>query len=348
MNPYRVFISYSHEDIGHVQKIVEALQELELTPLWDEKFVVGQGFQEQISNFIAHAHIFLPLLTERSSARGWVHQEIGYAMALKIPVLPVCVGRLPGEMLEVLHAVCLKEDLSDLPRKLNWQVFDNLVTHVSQTTRPLYECAMYPEERARMLVEYSRRVRKMGFTGCVRQAGPLSSFQTPNKRLEHPIWRERYGQYYPGDHHCERLREERMALESHASQAGCKLIVALRMDHSKYGNKAMCARFRVLIDFLKSMPDEKVVIAVDDGARQKSLVAVGDWFMAESMLGKLGWGYHQSTFTRHSPTIRSAIDKFDQEIEELLQEQDTDTLRSRETAIELLKNRLEELSTEEG
>jgi len=73
--------------------------------MWDKTFSYGHGFHEQIKRFIAHAHIFLPVITEASSRRGVVHQEIGYAMALNVPVLPVTVGIIPGEMLQPLHVV---------------------------------------------------------------------------------------------------------------------------------------------------------------------------------------------------------------------------------------------------
>lgn len=81
MNTYRVFISHSHEDLEKVENIVKALKENGLTPMWDKNFRYGQGFHEQIKNFISHAHVFMPFITEAFSKRGWVHQETGYAMA---------------------------------------------------------------------------------------------------------------------------------------------------------------------------------------------------------------------------------------------------------------------------
>jgi hypothetical protein len=111
MGNYRVFISYSHEDRQMVEKVVQVLKQNGLTVLWDENFAFGHGFHEQIKNFISHAHVFMPIITRTSSQRGWVHQEIGYAMALNVPVLPVTKDQLPGEMLQQLHAVSLSDDL---------------------------------------------------------------------------------------------------------------------------------------------------------------------------------------------------------------------------------------------
>ncbi len=92
---YRVFLSYSHQDLKLVTVIEAVLKRNGLSPMWDEHFLYGQGFHEQIKNFIAHAHVFLPILTPTASHRNWVHQEIGYAMALNVPVLPVTIGEIP-------------------------------------------------------------------------------------------------------------------------------------------------------------------------------------------------------------------------------------------------------------
>jgi sugar/nucleoside kinase (ribokinase family) len=67
---YRVFISYSHGDIETVQRVVEVLKANGLTILWDQDFAFGRGFHEQIKTFISYAHVFLPVITVKSSERG--------------------------------------------------------------------------------------------------------------------------------------------------------------------------------------------------------------------------------------------------------------------------------------
>jgi hypothetical protein len=166
MLPYRVFISYSHEDTALVRAIVRVLEETGLVPLWDEDLAFGRGFDAQIKTLIAYAHVFLPLITASSIARGWVHQEIGYATALRVPVLPVCKGQLPGEMLQMLHAVRLGDDPATFGSKLPRAVFDDLITHAAGESRPLYECAMLPEERAVLLAEYADQVREITVAGA--------------------------------------------------------------------------------------------------------------------------------------------------------------------------------------
>ena len=103
----RVFVSYSHKDSQLVRVIVNYLELVcDLNVIWDERFESGQGFHDQIRDCIGHAHAFLPVLTQDSS-RGWVQQEIGFAMAMNIPVIPIAIGELPGQMISLVHAVKL-------------------------------------------------------------------------------------------------------------------------------------------------------------------------------------------------------------------------------------------------
>ncbi len=88
--PLRVFISYSHQDAVLAEKIVKAIIANGMTPMWDKNFQFGFGFHQMIKTFISHSHVFLPIITESSNSRGWVHQEIGYAVALNIPVPTRC------------------------------------------------------------------------------------------------------------------------------------------------------------------------------------------------------------------------------------------------------------------
>ena len=59
MDTYRVFISYSHDDKEQVEKIVNVLDSNGLKPVWDQNFLYGQGFHEQIK-------ITLPILVSLS------------------------------------------------------------------------------------------------------------------------------------------------------------------------------------------------------------------------------------------------------------------------------------------
>ena len=106
---FRVFLSYSHQDVELVRSLDQILRKNGFDPMWDHYFALGQGLNEQIRNFIAQAYVFIPILTVTSDQQMG-HQEIGYPIAMNVPVLPVAISTpeseaVPGEMIQHLHAV---------------------------------------------------------------------------------------------------------------------------------------------------------------------------------------------------------------------------------------------------
>ena len=120
--------------------------------LWDRSFALGSGFHEQIKTQIAYAHVFIPIITPSSSARGWVHQEIGYAIAMNVPVLPVALKELPDAMIGPLHAVMLRnqDDINRLGEHLKADALSLLVDQHDDPTLALHICADESEDRAAM------------------------------------------------------------------------------------------------------------------------------------------------------------------------------------------------------
>lgn len=343
METYRVFISYSHKDFELVQKIVAALEENGLTPMWDKNFAFGYGFHEQIQTFIAHAHVFLPVITGASSKRGWVHQEIGYAMALNIPVLPVTRDALPGEMIQRIHALHLSADLHELREQLSMDVFDNLVNRYRADSYALFQTADLAEERAMMMVRHANDVLDLGNHGCVRQKGGLSSFHIPDQVITDPIWKDRYGAGGRSEFHCRCQRNERLALEKHAKVAGCRLIIYPTISEL-FNVRSQLVRFQTLAKFLTDMPDEKVQVAISHAQpHQYNLTLVGDWFSAESVSASVAQGYRQTIFTRHAPSMRSRIDLFEAEFRELLAASGWTEASSRRAALQLVNDNIERL-----
>jgi hypothetical protein len=208
----RVFISYAHDDWELAGRIAAHLEAQDMMALWDKNFTYGHGFHDQIKVFISYAHIFLPIITKASSSHGWVHQEIGYAMALNVPVLPVTVGKLPDGMLQGLHAICLEDTGSDFRGSLQTSVIRGALSGQDDFKQALYRCADETEERAAMLRDYANEIRRIGYSDVVRQSGALTSFHIPNRIPAHPVWKERYGGRDLGEYRSKRQGEERQAL----------------------------------------------------------------------------------------------------------------------------------------
>ena len=343
---YRVFISYSHQDSQFVQRVVQVLKANGLTPMWDRDFAFGKGFHEQIKNFIKHSHIFIPIITTHSDKRKWVHQEIGYAMALNIPVLPLVIGKLQGGMLQTIQALFVsEEDIENLGNKLSKDLLDNLLNQYAHPSNALYKCAEFAEDRAAMMTQYCNDIISLGYWGLVRQKGGLSSFHIPDKSTNHPDWKARYATVTRSPAHCKLQREERLAFNKHAKIAGCKIIVNPLITFGQYGEKARIVRLKSLLEFLNSMPDESCQIAFQEEMEYpESITIVGDWFSAESVSARIGEGYRQTIFTRHAPSMITKITNFDLEFEEYLAMKEWRAETSRLSAIEAIEKIIAELT----
>jgi hypothetical protein len=336
MYPFRIFISYSHEDRDLVKEVVRVLKSLKLEPVWDKDIRPGVPFTETIKGLIAHAHIFMPLITENSQSRPWVHQETGYAMALNIPVLPVAIGNLPGEMIAQLQAIKVESDLIDLKKRLLETNIERLVFPSPTTVHSGVVVAELPEKRTELIANYAIWLIEQGKFGKLRQRGALSSFCIPDVSIDDPIWRLRDGINPRSDYYHQLQREERRALELHARRSGCLLVIDPTIDFSTRGPKSTWARLSILLEFLKSITDDKVKVVMSRSAREESLTIVGDWFEAYSLVPR-SEGYRQTVFSWHAPTVLNSIKKFDNHVSDLYEKSGMEANASRKTAIKTIE-----------
>lgn len=366
---FRVFVSYSHEELDFAKKIVEILGKLHLVVLWDQKFSVGTGFNEQIQTFISYSHIFLPIITKKSAARGWVHQEIGYAVAQNIPILPLAIDRLPDAMMQGLHALVLPRNLEGVEETITLEKFEHLVRRYRNETLASNHSARFTEDRSRMMAGYANEILLLGQTGEIRQKGGLSSFHIPFEGIMDNVWTERYGGKPQTPIHCHYLREERLALEQHARKSGCRLIINPSQEYTALGPIARIRRLECLVRFLESENGEKAQVAIDTGLNSNvSVTIIGDWIYAESVSAYHGAGSSpsdtsdrstreagttptregvwQTNFTRHAPSILDRVELFDQEFCELLRHLGWSAHTSRQRALVDLRELIEKLYRE--
>lgn len=350
MHQFRVFISYSHEDLKLAVQVNEALRGLNLKPVWDRDIGPGTPFSDAIKGLIANAHLFMPLISENSQHRPWVHQETGYAMAINIPVLPIAFGNLPGEMISQLQAISVRLksadefDETDLVEQLKCINIEQLVIPPPARSGAIVEVADYPEERTELMSRCANRVMELGSYVHLRQRGALSSFSIPNRLLNDPVWdlRGDSSQFYR-----KHLRNERIALEQHARQSGCSLILDPDTFVARMSGDnpiRMHSRLSTLREFLESMPDEKVQVAITRRAQEGNVTILGDWFVAESQAPRPGEGYRQTVFSWHAPTVLKELRRFDQEFEEYNRQSGLEPNASRKAAIAKIKEVIASLS----
>ncbi|MEO0606183.1 MAG: toll/interleukin-1 receptor domain-containing protein, partial [Myxococcota bacterium] len=165
----RVFLSYGHDNAGLVKRFVARLEARGFDPLWDAMLLAGTSFMEGIETFIAHSHAFVPLITEHSQHRPWVHQEIGFARALNVPILPVMVGVAPDGFIGELHAAPCSDPPTDAEIEGVIARLPNLIEQARTTMPPLYAVARGSLTRHELTDRHLRQILDLDRTGCVRQ-----------------------------------------------------------------------------------------------------------------------------------------------------------------------------------
>ena len=222
----RAFISYSHEDQEAARRIATWLSDRGATPIWDEQLQPGTRFREGLVTFIGNVHVFVALLTEASIKRPWVLQEMGYAAALGIPIVPISAGPLPQGLIGDLHALRVGSDWLDLEQRLpavKWLALKD--TQLREPNTVLATLARSSSDRVKLLVTFASRVLSLGGTGLLRQRAGLSTFCIPDAPVMHKVWIEHDGPARRNDEHHEQQRQERRIFESQARTEGCKLII---------------------------------------------------------------------------------------------------------------------------
>jgi hypothetical protein len=345
MYRFRVFLSYAHADREKVQSLDVLLRDMGLAPVWDRDIGGGSAFDDGIRRRIAQAHVFMPLLTSNSRDRVWLHQEIGYAVGIGVPVVPVALGALPEGMLSGIQAICVKDDLSGLQDGIEQAGLESLVLscHAQGELERLgitTHLAEFSEERTRLLCRYARETPK---PVRVRQRAIFSSLSLPDEPPDHPAWDsieipERRGKYFRS-----LLRDERRLMEEHAKIGGCSLILTPFLDFSAVGAKVHRCQLEVLRQFLLSMPEDMIRVATVDGKSLGNLTIIGDWLGAKALPPESGAEHRQTVFCHHAPTVLRWIHDFDQELEDTLRANGIDAQDSRDYAVKRIDSRLRDL-----
>jgi len=356
-HPYRVFVSYSHENQNEAKIVCEHLKKIGVQAVSDHLLSPGMPFGDEIKRHITYAHIFIPLVTESSNQRPWVHQEVGYAIGMGVPILPLAIERVPEGLVHQIQSIVVKKDMSDLNEKLTPLILDVVFEHASRTTSgitigphapaPSYQCTHTFPHRTQMLIDNARDIRLLGKTGKVRFKAPFGSFALPNEPATMPIWDAREDGRKHDDDLRELLRMEREELEIHARNAGCRLILADDpLKTKQHSPKSTATRLNILKDFLNSCKDDMVDIVFQSCQKMDSnIIILGDWFMAEAIVPLIGDVFRLTVFTRHGPSVLKRIRDFDREFDALQAASGWTAGKSRKPAIERLTSLINKLES---
>ncbi len=359
-HPYRVFVSYSRENTAEAQQVRERLGRLGMVPVSDHLLAPGLAFSDEIKRHITFAHFFMPLVTESSSKRPWVHQEVGYALALGIPIIPLALEKVPEGFVNQIQSIVVKKDLRDLDQKMIAPIFDVAFGHASgamansQFAAPVFQCPQSLRQRTQMLADGSRDVRLLGKCGRVRLRAAFGPFTMPNVSASHPLWNKREGPSKKDgstkrdDDLRELLRLEREEMEIHARAEGCRMILADDPAKAKsHSPEGTAVRLLLLKNFLESMADDKVDVAfMPPDKMDSNVVILGDWFISEAIVPQVGNDYRLTAITRHGPTVLKRIEDFDRQFRERISGAGLREGASRGPAIDFLEKTIRNLAPE--
>ena len=337
---YRIFVSYVHndDDQKRMRLICKHLRELGMSPIVDSDLTPGQAFTAEIQHMIASSHLFLSLLTKNSAQSTWVHQEMGYAMAMHVPVLTLAFDDGdPGSsgMARELHALSVSGDDMSV---LTGPMLTHRIESAYDDSQAPCVCTQTVLQRTDRIQKYSREILSSFGAQRIRQSASFSSFSLPDKYPSHPLFKQRNPNF--GNNFCALARKERRVLEEHAREEGCSLLLDFYVPADgksgavlKHDPERLRPRLAILSEFLESMPDEKVTVVICKGTLRSVLFTVGDMLLVEAPIPLGRKEYNHSVFSWHAPTVARRIKEFDDELMDRLNDLDIAPDQSRQWAL---------------
>jgi len=159
----RVFISYSHKH-EHLMAgfLTQALENQGFDVLYDRRIYGGSKIVEEIRQYILDSHAVVLILSNNSVESPWVNQELGFALAHNIPIIPIQAGSSelkPFGMLSETKPLELKlidlKDFDPCIKKLKKNIYESVDKAKAKTRRP--EVIESKNDRAeRIIKEFDR------------------------------------------------------------------------------------------------------------------------------------------------------------------------------------------------
>ena len=356
MHPYRIFICYAHADQGLAAHIAEYLRELGMIPLWDKAIRDGDPISQAIIDLIPRAHVFLPLITENSVSRPWVHQETGLAVGLNVPCLPIATEGTPTAMITELKAIVLKDAQGNLPT-LKESLSRKAIEHKAESglldRATPFEIADDSDQRVDTIVRYAEEVYVRHGPSRLRLDAAFSSFCIPTEPIDDKIWDDYEGDARRTPKQRELRWRERRAIEKHAKEAGCDMIIHPSLKLEENGEHARRTRLRILLSFLKKHADsQNIRVAVRPKVSRQNQLIVGDHFSAVSRAPRAGVGYTHTPITWHAASVLKQLRDFDEIFEACLENpvppRSPAPAEPRQTAVEIIKEIINESEQARG
>lgn len=162
----KIFLSYSESDKNKLKAVRNAINKRweGLDPIVvAERRKVGQNLADKVKECILEADCLMPILTRKSIDSQWVNQEIGFAEAMKRPIIPLVEKSLFDKLKGFIHKQM------DLP--FAFTGFESDLKKEAQSFRKCYVSALgYIESSSD--ISAPRRVKK----GKLKITGPIETY----------------------------------------------------------------------------------------------------------------------------------------------------------------------------
>lgn len=110
---FKIFVSYSSCDMEHVEKLREQLRPTPVKLFVAEDSIrPGGELSKEITRAITSCDLFLVIWSKNAKASDWVSQEIGQALALHKPIVPLVLDPdcLPSGFIEGIKYIRVFEN----------------------------------------------------------------------------------------------------------------------------------------------------------------------------------------------------------------------------------------------
>jgi hypothetical protein len=96
--PRHVFLSYAREDMRHVDRLAQGLQDKGLSVWIDRKGVQSGSWKERVTDGLNRARAVVALLTPASLTSPVVRKELAFAAKKNVPIIPVELEQIPDKL----------------------------------------------------------------------------------------------------------------------------------------------------------------------------------------------------------------------------------------------------------
>lgn len=85
----RIFVSHAPEDLETVQEVLSPIRNLPVDVALAGEAVEPGRTRRTLEGQLANSQLLVSMLTDAGAAHYWVNQELGYAVAKGLPIVPV-------------------------------------------------------------------------------------------------------------------------------------------------------------------------------------------------------------------------------------------------------------------